>query len=66
LWIGLALASLAAAQNEGSQPPKDAGPSIGARIPDFEAIDQNGTSRRLASIAGPKGAVLIFYRSADW
>jgi hypothetical protein len=42
------------------------GPSIGAKVSDFEALDQNGKSHKLASILGPKGAILVFYRSADW
>jgi hypothetical protein len=65
-WIVLVLASLGAAEGVLAQAPKNAGPPVGSRIPEFEAIDQNGISRRLASIAGSKGAVLVFYRSADW
>jgi hypothetical protein len=42
------------------------GPPVGGRIPDFSAPDQNGTAQSLKTIAGPKGAMLVFYRSADW
>ena len=42
------------------------GPEIGARIPDFEAADQNGQRQTFASLRGPKGLVLMFVRSADW
>ena len=42
------------------------GPDIGARIPGFEAADQNGNIRTFASLKGPKGLVLMFVRSADW
>lgn len=42
------------------------GPAIGAPIPPFEARDQNGKTQTLQSLLGPKGAVLVFYRSADW
>jgi peroxiredoxin len=42
------------------------GPDVGKKIPSFEAQDQNGKTRTLASIAGPKGAMLVFFRSADW
>jgi cytochrome oxidase Cu insertion factor (SCO1/SenC/PrrC family) len=42
------------------------GPAVGARVPDFEATDQNGQSHTLTSLLGPKGAILVFYRSADW
>ena len=42
------------------------GPQIGARVPEFTLLDQNGQSRTLASLIGPKGLMLVFYRSADW
>jgi hypothetical protein len=42
------------------------GPEIGAKMPDFQAVDQNGQSHTLTSLLGPKGAVLVVYRSADW
>jgi hypothetical protein len=42
------------------------GPEVNATIPGFALPDQNGTTQTLASIAGPKGAMLVFYRSADW
>jgi cytochrome oxidase Cu insertion factor (SCO1/SenC/PrrC family) len=38
----------------------------GAAAPQFELNDQNGRERGLASLAGPKGLVLVFFRSADW
>lgn len=38
----------------------------GDMIPKFEAKDQNGVVRNFASIRGPKGAYLVFFRSADW
>ncbi len=42
------------------------GPAVGEAIPTFSAIDQTGRTQTLASIAGPKGAMLVFFRSADW
>ena len=42
------------------------GPEIGSKLPNFEAQDQNGNPRKLSSLMGPKGAVLVIYRSADW
>ena len=45
---------------------KRLGPQIGERVPDFNLQDQTGTSRTLNSIMGSKGAMLVFYRSADW
>lgn len=42
------------------------GPQVGAKIPPFQLPDQTGTIQTLESIRGPKGAMLVFYRSADW
>jgi len=42
------------------------GPQIGQRVPDFSLKDQAGKARTLQSIMGPKGAMLVFFRSADW
>lgn len=42
------------------------GPQVGERVPDFNLKDQNGKSWTLESIMGPKGAMLVFQRSADW
>jgi hypothetical protein len=42
------------------------GPQIGTRVPDFTLLDQKGQSRTLASLMGPKGLMLVFFRSADW
>lgn len=47
--------------------PVDAlGPQPGARVPDFTADDQAGRTHTLKSLLGPKGAMLVFSRSADW
>jgi hypothetical protein len=42
------------------------GPQVGQRIPDFRLNDQTGRERTRESIMGPKGAMIVFYRSADW
>jgi hypothetical protein len=42
------------------------GPAVGSAMPSFSAVDQNGKTRTLASLLGPKGAILVFFRSADW
>ena len=42
------------------------GPQIGTRVPDFTLLDQKGQLRTLASLIGPKGLMLVFFRSADW
>ena len=42
------------------------GPQVGERVPDFTLKDQNGKIWTLQSIMGPKGAMIVFYRSAEW
>jgi peroxiredoxin len=42
------------------------GPKVGERVPDFSLKDQNGKNWTLQSIMGAKGAMLVFFRSADW
>ena len=45
---------------------RDYGPPVGARMPDFALPDQDGKTRTLQSLLGPRGAVILFFRSADW
>ena len=72
LWPVLTLfGGLLAAAPQAPQPrqPIDVsklGPQVGERVPDFNLKDQNGKSWTLPSIMGPKGAMLVFFRSADW
>jgi hypothetical protein len=42
------------------------GPKVGATVPAFSGVDQFGKTQTLASVLGPQGAMLVFYRSADW
>ena len=42
------------------------GPQVGAAVPAFSGIDQFGKPQTLQSVMGPKGAMLVFFRSADW
>ncbi|MBI1849424.1 MAG: hypothetical protein HYR85_03665 [Planctomycetes bacterium] len=42
------------------------GPQLGERVPDFSLPDQRGELHSLQSLMGPKGAILVFFRSADW
>jgi cytochrome oxidase Cu insertion factor (SCO1/SenC/PrrC family) len=42
------------------------GPQVGSRVPEFTLVDQRGQSRTLASLMGPRGVMLVFFRSADW
>lgn len=43
-----------------------AGPEVGERVPTFEAIDHSGDARDFESLAGERGLLLLFFRSADW
>lgn len=70
-WV-LAVAGASTATASGQSAPAPAvdvdrlGPKVGEAVPDFRLTDQNGVTRTLASILGPKGALLVLYRSADW
>ena len=50
----------------GSLAARDYGPPIGSKMPGFDLKDQDGKSHSLASLVGPQGAVIVFFRSADW
>jgi len=41
-------------------------PQAGEQAPDFILKDQEERKRDLYSVMGPKGAMLVFIRSADW
>jgi hypothetical protein len=42
------------------------GLGVGQKAPDFSARDQFGRPQTLETLKGPKGTVLLFFRSADW
>lgn len=42
------------------------GPQVGQKAVAISLPDQNGQPRTLASVAGPKGTMVVFFRSADW
>jgi hypothetical protein len=60
------LASFLLAQSPAKIDVSKLGPQVGERVPEFSLPDQNGNTQTLQSIMGPRGAVLVFYRSADW
>jgi hypothetical protein len=64
----IAAASMAAVVAAAQSPPdpRTLGPKLGERVPEFSLPDQHGARRSLNSILGPNGAVLVFFRSADW
>jgi hypothetical protein len=61
---------LAGATGVAQQPPavdtSKIGPQVGATVPPVAGVDQSGTRLTLGSVSGPKGAMLVFFRSADW
>jgi hypothetical protein len=59
LWAALAVVCVAT----GAVPT---GPNVGEKVPDFALRDQKGELKTLRSLLGPNGALLVFYRSADW
>jgi hypothetical protein len=66
--LALAVLALAGRDTPEAQAPdpQTLGPKVGERVPDFSLPDQHGAGRSLRSTFGPKGAVLVFFRSADW
>ena len=44
----------------------DIGLGVGQKAPAFSARDQFGVQQTLETLRGPKGTVLLFFRSADW
>jgi hypothetical protein len=39
---------------------------VGTVVPPVSGVDQFGKNQSLATLAGPKGLMLVFSRSADW
>ena len=66
-WVGNSMAG-----GQSPQPARQAidvsklGPQVGQPVLDFSLPDQTGRTRNLQSIMGPRGAMLVFLRSADW
>jgi|SRR5580704_2788742 peroxiredoxin len=46
-----------------SLPAREYGPPVGAKLPAFNLSDQDGRTHSLQSLLGPKGALILFYRS---
>jgi len=71
LWLSAAASAKAEARQFTSTPRmkidvSKLGPQVGERVPSFSLKDQSGRAQTLQSIMGPKGAMLVFIRSADW
>ena len=73
LFLAIILAMVAPDNLTGGQAPQPQvidedklGPQVGQQVPDFRLMDQKGKPWTRDSIMGPKGAMLVFFRSADW
>jgi peroxiredoxin len=69
LILVTAAAGTSHAQSSSVAPAVDVqalGPQVGQRLPDFRLPDQRGQERTLQSLLGQNGAVIVFFRSADW
>lgn len=65
--IGMLAAGTIAALPAGASDYQEAwGPPVGAEMPPITALDQSGTPRDLANLAGARGMLLFMVRSADW
>lgn len=64
------LAGVVTVSGQGPQPvPVDVttlGPQTGQKAIEFRLPDQSGREQTLASLAGPKGTMVVFSRSAAW
>ena len=67
-WYSLILIALAVGPRAQQAPVAvdSLGPQVGAPVPAFSGVDQFNRTQTLESVAGPKGAMLVFFRSADW
>ena len=66
LLTGLLVQTAGIAQSPPKIDVSKLGSLLGERVPEFTLKDQNGKPWTVQSIMGPKGAMLVFYRSADW
>ena len=64
--IALGLAVSLSAQAPATVDTSKIGPQVGTGVPAFSGTDQFGRMQTLESALGPKGAMLVFFRSADW
>ena len=64
LWLVLLSPSSSVATAQTGAPEK--GPRLGEAAPLFQSRDQFGRAQTFATLKGPRGLVLLFFRSADW
>lgn len=71
LWLALAPATGLVARQQSNPPAPTVdvemlGPKVGEALPAFSLRDQDGHVQSLNALLGTKGAVIVFFRSADW
>ena len=64
--VTIALVSIGGAQAPPRVDTSSIGPKVGDTIPPFDGVDQFGKRQTLDTARGPKGLMLVFFRSADW
>jgi cytochrome oxidase Cu insertion factor (SCO1/SenC/PrrC family) len=73
--LGLGLLALGSAAGSAARPQANTaqmvdvetvGPKVGDALPEFSLRDQGGQVHSLKSLLGSRGAVIVFFRSADW
>jgi hypothetical protein len=65
-WIVIVAVLAIAAPTAAQIDVQKIGPQTGAKAIAFELPDQFSRVQRLETVAGPKGTMLVFFRSADW
>lgn len=66
MLVAVGLSAALSAQQTQTVDVTTLGPQVGQKAMGFQLPDQHGRSRTLASVAGPKGTMLVFFRSSDW
>ena len=67
LWAIFMVLTTGSAGGQAPLPDVDRlGPQVGERVPSFALPDAGGRERSLQALMGPKGLMLVFFRSADW
>lgn len=64
--VAVSVGAWASAQQAQTVDVTTLGPQVGQKALAFQLPDQQGRTRSLASVAGPKGTMLVFFRSSDW
>jgi cytochrome oxidase Cu insertion factor (SCO1/SenC/PrrC family) len=71
LWLAVAAVSGLTALQPSNEPAQivdveGVGPKVGEAVAEFSLRDQRGQVHSLKSLLGSKGAIIVFFRSADW